>query len=147
MYLHVHVIQCDLLQCNNPSPTLYTAVFSYLSIANDDLFGSPQVEEEGDEDTPLSKGSGLFSKSSGGGGGLFGDNDEEDDNVSRDRTESNASSKSSGSTKRKLPAGAVPLFGGGGGGLFGDDDEGELEQSIMSTTSTSSKVITCTLYM
>ena len=72
-------------------------MFSYLSIANDDLFGSQQVEEEGDEDSPLSKGSGLFSKSRGGGGDLFS-----------------------------------------------DDDEGELEQSIMSTTGTSSKVITCT---
>ena len=71
------------------------------------------------------------------GNGLFG-SDGEDEDRKRDRTESNTSSRSSGSSKRKLPAGAVPLFvGGGGGGLFGGDEEeeGELEKSVKSTSS------------
>ncbi|XP_033630195.1 WASH complex subunit 2-like [Asterias rubens] len=105
--------------------------------SSDNLFGepAPQPEVEEDEDSPFGKRGGLFSSS--GGGGLFEDDQEEegglfdeapqrsqsirrDDHIYEDIGAMHEPRATTGSVK-KVPAGAVPLFGDSAGedDLFG----------------------------
>ncbi|XP_077979550.1 uncharacterized protein LOC144434905 [Glandiceps talaboti] len=107
---------------------------------NDDLFGPPPQDDIfGGDDSPFGRKSGLFS----GGSGLFDDDDVSDGlfdekpakkkEVEKEEVQEKKVEKKPKQTKsgKKLPAGAVSLFGPGGDDMFTDKtDEPEDNEEV-----------------